>query len=102
MRPEAGDIRHEVLIQGRQLAELKKLAGKMAESFGLDRRIEKYQGRRPVGLYAWDLDCLVDVVGAALRADPRPAYHPGRKALAALERHLAALAEQANERIPRP
>ena len=25
----------------------------MAESFGLDRRIEEYRGRRPLGLYRW-------------------------------------------------
>jgi hypothetical protein len=31
----------------------------MAEAFGLDRRIENYQGKRPIGFYSWDLDCLL-------------------------------------------
>ena len=25
----------------------------MVEAFGLDRRIEKYQGKRPIGYYSW-------------------------------------------------
>jgi hypothetical protein len=31
----------------------------MAEAYGLDRRIEYYQGKRPIGFYCWDLDCLL-------------------------------------------
>ena len=31
----------------------------MPESLGLDRRIERYQGKRPSGLYRWDLDGLL-------------------------------------------
>ena len=30
----------------------------MTEEFGLDRRIKNYQGKRPIGFYSWDLDCL--------------------------------------------
>ena len=30
----------------------------MAEAFGLDRKIEKYQGRLPIEFYRWDLDLL--------------------------------------------
>jgi len=42
----------------------------MAEAFGLDRRIDNYQGKRSIGLYQWDLDCLIDVIDIALD-DPR-------------------------------
>ena len=35
----------------------------MAESFGLDRRIDNLTGKRKVGFYSWDLDCLENVVG---------------------------------------
>jgi len=38
----------------------------MAESFGLDRRIENYAGKRPIGFYRWDLDCLEAVIWMAL------------------------------------
>ena len=39
----------------------------MAEAFGLDRKIENYKGSRPITLYRWDLDCLMDVIDFALR-----------------------------------
>ncbi len=42
----------------------------MAEAFGLDSRIERYQGKRAIGLSRWDMDCLLDVVAMALD-DPR-------------------------------
>ena len=38
----------------------------MAEAFGLDRRIDKYRGKRPIGFYRWDMDCLIDVLDIAL------------------------------------
>ena len=38
----------------------------MAEAFGLDRKIENYQGKRPIGFYRWDLDCLDDVISMAV------------------------------------
>ncbi len=38
----------------------------MAEAFGLDRRIEQYKGKRPIGFYRWDMDCLIDVLNMAL------------------------------------
>ena len=34
----------------------------MAESYGLDSRIDKLTGKRKVGFYSWDLDCLESVV----------------------------------------
>ena len=39
----------------------------MAEAFGLDRKIENYKGTRPITLYRWDLDCLMDVIDLALK-----------------------------------
>ena len=42
----------------------------MAEAFGLDRRIENYQGKRPIGLFSWDFDCLLAVIEDALN-DPK-------------------------------
>jgi hypothetical protein len=62
MKPGRRDIRHKVLITGDELRELKPHTGSMAESFGLDRKIEAYQGTRPLTLYRWDLECLMDVI----------------------------------------
>ncbi|MFH1126809.1 MAG: hypothetical protein ABIG84_01705 [archaeon] len=59
MKIGSREIKYEVLIEGAELTELKKLTWAMEESFGLDRRIEKYQGKRPIGLYRWDIECLV-------------------------------------------
>jgi hypothetical protein len=39
----------------------------MSEPLGLDTRIENYQGKRPIGFYSWDLECLLDVIDHALK-----------------------------------
>jgi hypothetical protein len=41
----------------------------MAEAFGLDTKIENYTGTRPITLYRWDLECLLDVIDVALEDD---------------------------------
>jgi hypothetical protein len=81
MKPCSGDIRHKVLITGDELRELKRHTGAMAEAFGLDSKIEAYKGTRPITLYRWDLECLMDVIDCELD-DPReypvknaPEYH---------------------------
>ena len=73
MRPGKYDRKHQLLIKGAELRELKALD--LAESFGLDRRIEWYQGKRPLGLYRWDLECLLDVLSLALD-EPNDYYSP--------------------------
>jgi hypothetical protein len=71
-----------VLIKGAELRELKELS--LPESFGLERRVERYQGKRPIGLYRWDLECLLDTL--SLEMTDRP-LHPKlrRRDLAALQ-----------------
>ena len=64
MRPGKYDRKHQLLITGAELRELKELD--LAESFGLDRRIERYEGKRPLGLYRWDLECLVESLSMVL------------------------------------
>ncbi len=66
MKPGSNDSQLQVLIAGAQLDELKKHTGLLVESFGLDRRVEQYRGRRPLGLYRWDLECLLDVLDLVL------------------------------------
>lgn len=55
-----------ILITGLELDELQRHVWMMAESFGLDRRVENYQGKRPIGLYRWDIECLTSVMDSAL------------------------------------
>lgn len=66
MKPLSGDHRHRLLITGDELRELQRLTWAMAEAFGLDRKIANYKGTRPLNLYRWDLDCLMDVIEGAL------------------------------------
>ena len=47
-----------------ELRELKSLA--LPESFGLERRVQRYEGKRPIGLYRWDLECLLDTLSLEL------------------------------------
>src|SRR5258707_15130722 len=70
MKPGRRDIRHKVLITGDELRELKRHTGSMAEAFGLDSKIEAYKGTRPITLYRWDLEGLLDVIDLELN-DPR-------------------------------
>ncbi len=67
MRLGPHDGKLTILITGDELHELKRFTVDMAEAFGLDRRIEAYSGKRPVGLYRWDLDCLLAVIALALK-----------------------------------
>lgn len=66
MKPGSRDVTVSILITGEELEELKKHTWSMAEAFDFDRRIEQYKGKRPIGLYRWDMDCLIDVLSMAL------------------------------------
>lgn len=66
MKPGKRDIKVKIFITGRDLEELQKHTWSMAESFGLNDRIDNYREKRPIRLYAWDMECLFDVLRMAL------------------------------------
>ena len=66
VKPGSNDKKLSLLIAGEELSELQRMTLMMSEAFGLDRRIENYAGKRPIGLYQWDLDCLLAVMDCAL------------------------------------
>ncbi len=66
MKPGPRDHRHKLLICGNELRELKRHTYAMAEAFGLGAKIDKYKGTRPITLFRWDLECLMDVIDCAL------------------------------------
>ena len=70
IKPGSRDIKVNMLITGQELEELQKHTWSMVEAFGLDRRIEQYKGKRPVGFYRWDMEWLIDVLSIALD-DPK-------------------------------
>ena len=67
IKPGSRDKKVPVLISGHELLELKRFTWMMSEAFGLDRRIENYQGKRPIGLYSWDFECLLAVLDRAVK-----------------------------------
>ncbi len=75
MKPGKYDRKISILITGLELDELQRYVWMMAESFGLDRRIENYQGKRPIGLYRWDIECLTAVMDSALEDHK---YYPSK------------------------
>lgn len=58
MKPGKNDIKAEMKFEPDELKLLQENTWQMAESFGLDNRIDKLTGKRKVGFYRWDLDCL--------------------------------------------
>ncbi len=67
MRLSPNDGKLTILTTGDELHELKRFTIDMVEAFGLDRRIEAYSGKRPIGFYRWDLDCRLAVMDLALK-----------------------------------
>lgn len=76
MKPGPGNIKLEILISGDELSELQRHTYHMAEAYGLDRCIENYKGKRPIGLYSWDFDCLLAVIEIVL---DDPADYPDKE-----------------------
>lgn len=63
IKPEKNDVKVYIKFETEELELLQENTWQMAESFGLDRRITNLTGKRKVGFYSWDLDCLEIVVG---------------------------------------
>lgn len=97
MKLGSKDKPYKILITGPELAELKKFTWDMIEAFGLDRRIEKYQGKRPIGFYRWDLDCLEAVTESALgnTKEYPERSGPGYDAMKKLHERIKRLHEEA-------
>ena len=85
MKPGPNDVKLAILITEDELRELKRFTIDMVEAFGLDRRIEAYSGRRSIGLYSWDVDCLLAVMDNALK-DQRAYPDKASSSYAALKR----------------
>jgi len=58
LKPEKNDIKVKIKFEMDELDLLQENTWQMAESFGLDTRIANLTGKREVGFYMWDLDCL--------------------------------------------
>ena len=58
MKPASKDIKVYLKFTEGELDLLQENTWQMAESFGLDTRIGNLTGKRKVGFYSWDLECL--------------------------------------------
>jgi hypothetical protein len=103
MKIGSRDKAYKIMITGIELEELKRHTGDMAESFGLDSRIDRYRGARPIGLYRWDLGCLTDVLEMVLRDKHEypDKSSQGYKAAQALYERLTALRNKAYNDLER-
>lgn len=61
MKPGLKDIKVYLKFTEEELFLLQENTWQMAESFGLDIRIDNLTGKRKVGFYSWDLECLESV-----------------------------------------
>jgi hypothetical protein len=75
MKPGSKDKKAQLRFTAEELDFLQDNTWKMAESFGLDTRIGNLTGKRAVGFYGWDLECLMDVTESA-RKDASIEQHP--------------------------
>jgi hypothetical protein len=86
MKPGSRDRQYSVRIQGAELDLFKDICLDLPESFGLDARIQKYNGTRPIGFWSWDLDCL-----EAVFADERETRLENDAVFASLNAKITAL-----------
>ena len=70
MSRTATDKTWRVIVEGSELVELKRYAHQIPECPGLDRRIRRYDGNKPLVISLEELDWLVAVLDAVLH-DPR-------------------------------
>jgi hypothetical protein len=92
------DPKYFIRISGRELEELQDCTGDMAEAFGLDRRIENYRGKRPIGFYLWDLECLLCAIEFGLKNTKKypDTTDPGYLALRKLYGRIQRLFDEAD------
>jgi hypothetical protein len=58
LKPGSRDVKTLIKFEKDELELFQDNTWQMGESFGLDRRIANLTGKRKVGFYMWDLECL--------------------------------------------
>lgn len=69
MKPGKNDFKAKIKFEMDELELLQGNAWQMADAFGLDTRICNLTGKRAVGFYSWDLECIEEVA-MDLQKDP--------------------------------
>jgi hypothetical protein len=104
IKPGSRDVKLQIRIAGAELDELQRFTWMMVEAFGLDRRIERYRGKRPIGLWRWDIECLQEVISMALKDPVEYPDHstPGYAALRGLYERVRRLYADAFDELYTP
>ena len=74
IKPGSADKKFYLHVTKDEADELVFHAYDLVECFGLDRRISKYKGKKPLGLYKWDIEALFEVYSSILENDPDHDY----------------------------
>ena len=69
IKPGANDRKYYLSLTEDEVRELVWNADELVECFGLDKRIANYKGKRPIGLYRWDIEALYEVYSLILKED---------------------------------
>lgn len=88
IKPGKYDIPTPILIQGEELDALQQQTHHLAETYGLDGRIDRYAGKRPIRLYRWDIEWLIDVLALLENDRYKPRELADQVALAGLKTRL--------------
>lgn len=74
IKPGSGDRKFYLKLTEEEVDELVWNSSDLIECFGLDKRIEKYKGKRPISLYRWDIEALYEIYCSILENDPDNDY----------------------------
>jgi len=77
LKSSRNETKASILISGEELAEIQRQSYHFAESYGLDSRIDNYQGKRAISFTGWEFDSLFAVLEVLLED---PAEYPDRSA----------------------
>ncbi len=74
LKPGSNDRKYYLTFTEDEVEELVYHAEELVECFGLNTRIRKYKGKRPIGLYRWDIEALYEVYSYVLETDYKGLY----------------------------
>lgn len=74
LKPGSNDRKYYLTFTEDELEELLYHVEELVECFGLNARIRKYKGKRPIGLYSWDIEALYEVYSHILKSDHEGLY----------------------------
>jgi hypothetical protein len=69
LTPGSNDRKYYLTFNEDEVEKLVYHAEELVECFGLNAKIRKYKGKRPIGLYRWDIEALYYTYSYLLEKD---------------------------------